>query len=70
MKKYLVIKNWDNGQYFTWDADRWWTRDLGQAYFFFDESLIDSIIKDFIDSNYDPFTHVSLIVLETIYKID
>jgi len=66
MKKYFVLKNWDTGQYFTDYLDRWWSRDLGQAFLFDSEEEIRSRINN--SSYEDVFEHVTFLVVETLYK--
>lgn len=64
-----IIKNTDNGKYFT---DRYqngfWSRDIEDAYLFSNDDEIHSYIRKLGERMDSPFENVKMILIETVYK--
>lgn len=73
MKKYLVVKNYDTGKYFTCDYEVQWSRDIGHARLFTTHEEIElmlQLIGSEEDCTFDAFEYVGFLVVETVYKLE
>ncbi len=68
MKKLFVIKNWDTNQYFTCDPNKWWIRDLGQAFFMNSIEYAEIILNRYDYA--DAFENARFLIIETIFVND
>lgn len=66
-----IIKNADNGKYFTNRyQDGFWSRDIEDAYLFLEgENIYIFINKQIIESMDNPFEDVKMVMIETVYKL-
>lgn len=62
-----IIKNTENGRYFTNKYDCFWSKDIEDAYLFPSEDEIHSYLRK-IEMMDSPFENVKMILIETVYK--
>jgi hypothetical protein len=66
-----IIKNTDNGKYFTGRyRDGFWSRDIEDAYLFSDEGEIQKSIRKYQEDSGNPFEDIKIILIETVYKFN
>lgn len=66
---YKIIKNTENGKYFTGSyRDIFWSRDIEDAYLFRDEDEISKRIKNYQEDSFSPFEDIKMILIETVHK--
>lgn len=65
-----IIKNTENGRFFTDNYNCYWSKDIEDAYLFSDENEISKSIKKYQEDSCNPFEDIKMILIETVYKFN
>jgi hypothetical protein len=64
-----IVKNIENGKYFTDNYNCYWSRDIEDAYLFSDENEISKSIKKYQEDSGSPFEDIKMMLIETVYRL-
>jgi len=65
-----IVKNTENGRYFTNKYDCFWSKDIEDAYLFPNEDEIHSFVRGIGERMETPFEDIKMIIIETVYKFN
>lgn len=65
-----IIKNTENGKYFTDNYNCYWSKDIEDAYLFTNDDEIISYIKKLGERMDTPFEDIKMILIETVCKFN